>query len=105
MFTKVEEEEVNATYKTWEMFLAEGEFLVGNSMTVADLSCIPLLTSFNDLIPIDGEKFPKLLNYVERMSQLPYYDEINRAGAETLIGVIRKQLNENIRLQFQTSNQ
>lgn len=71
-------------------------------MTVADLSCIPLVTSFSDLIQIDGVRFPKLVNYIERMSQLPYYDQINKAGAEILIGVIKKQIKENIRLKFQT---
>lgn len=103
-FTEEQEEEVNAIYKIWEMCLHEGDFLVGDSMTVADLSCIPLVTSFNDLIPIDVKKFPKLLNYIERMCQLPYYDTINKAGAETLIGVIREQLKENNRIHFQTSN-
>lgn len=104
MSTIDQEEEVNKIYKTWEIFLQNGDFLVGDSMTVADLSCIPLVTSFNDLIPIDEDKFPKLINFIERMSQLPFYDEINKAGAEILIGVIKKQINENIRLKLEIGN-
>lgn len=73
-------------------------------MTVADLSCIPLVTSFNDLISIDGVRFPKLVDYIERMSQLPYYDKINKVGAEILNGVINNQIKENIRLKYELTN-
>lgn len=74
--------------------------MVGNSLTVADFSAAPIITSVNGIIPIDGNKYPKLVAYIERLSLLPYFDEINKVASENLAGFVKKQMKDNIRSSF-----
>lgn len=80
--------------------MKDAEYMVGNSLTVADFSAAPIITSVNGLIPIDGNKYPKLVAYIERLSQLPYFDEINKVASETLSGIVKQQMKANIRSSF-----
>lgn len=64
-------------YGFLEKFLAVDEYLVGNRMTVADLSVITSVTQMAGLVPIEADKYPKLSGWIERMSKLPYFKEWN----------------------------
>lgn len=83
-----------------ETFLKDADFMVGNSLTVADLSASPIITSVNGLVPIDENKFPKLIAYIARMSELPYFDEINKEASANLSNYVKKTMKDNIRLSF-----
>ena len=65
-------------YASIEKFLESSSYLVGESMTLADLSLWTLSESMMQVIPIDNEKFPKINAWLERMRQLPYYEELNK---------------------------
>ncbi|KAF5290822.1 hypothetical protein FQA39_LY14584 [Lamprigera yunnana] len=54
------------TYGFLETFLKDSKWMVGDNVTVADLCLIPSITSMNVLVPIDPNKFPKLIAYIER---------------------------------------
>lgn len=74
-----------------EEFLVD-DFIVGNSLTVADLSFVALLETVNALDPISSEKYPKTEAYIKKMSKLlPYFEEINREGIDSLIAFITSQ--------------
>lgn len=83
-----------------EAFLESGDYLVGNSLTLADLACITNLSSMKEFVPIDNKKFTKLTAYVERIYQLPYFEEANQAGNDLYIGLIKKAMKDNIRKSF-----
>lgn len=71
-----------------ESFLKDNDFIVGDSLTVADLILIPLLSAIDAITPIDADKFPRLSSYLDRQSKLPYYAEINVPGNKALKGML-----------------
>lgn len=70
------------TYGLLESVFQNNKYLVGNSLTLADLACIATIASCVFFTPISGEKYPKLTAWVELMSELPYYQETNQKGAD-----------------------
>lgn len=64
-------------YAFLELFLANGQYLVGDTLTVADLSVITSLTQLSKFIPIDGAKYPRTVAWIGRFDDLPYFAEIN----------------------------
>lgn len=58
------------------------DYIVGNSLTLADLSCIATIATMEAFFPLeDRSSYPKLFAWIERMSQLPEYDRLNQQGA------------------------
>ncbi|KAL5287378.1 GstE2.2 family protein [Megaselia abdita] len=87
---KVPEELVTAVYEGFdflETFLANSNYLVGNTMTVADICCIATVSSLV-FAPINPVKYPKLTDWIKRMKQLPYY-ETNENGASILLSLVK----------------
>ena len=82
-------------YANTEKFLEASTYLVGDTMTVADLSYWTMTESMMQVIPIDQEKFPKIHAWLERMRQLPYYEELNKKGADSHIEFFNKCLEKN----------
>lgn len=75
--------------------MADGEYLVGNKMTVADLSGIAIIGTLNAFIPVDEQKYPQLTNYIKKMEKLPYYKDINQKGIDLLAAILKGKLAEN----------
>lgn len=82
--------EVYEAFDFLEIFLANSKYLVGNTMTVADISCITTVSSLL-FAPINPIKYPKLNEWIKRMKQLPYY-ETNENGAGIILSLIKPQL-------------
>ncbi|XP_017782554.1 PREDICTED: glutathione S-transferase 1-like [Nicrophorus vespilloides] len=79
------------SYSFLEAFLQDKEWFVGDSVTLADLSLIPSVTTLNVLVPIDGDACPKLLEWISRAEELPYYSA-NSAGHEELVIFVKNIL-------------
>lgn len=74
-----------------EKFLVD-DFIVGKTVTVADLSFMTILETVNALTPFPSEKYPKIVAYIKKLTKLlPYFEEINRKGIETLVTYIKSQ--------------
>ncbi|XP_005179509.1 glutathione S-transferase 1 [Musca domestica] len=71
-------------YSFLEAFLKKGKYVVGDEMTVADVSINTTLVTLNLLLPVSAEKYPLTVAWMERMKSLPDYDEVNVKGAEAL---------------------
>ncbi|KAJ6635737.1 Glutathione S-transferase 1 [Pseudolycoriella hygida] len=68
---------IQDAYELMETFLATDSYLVGDRLTVADLCAIGLIGSTHELYaPVTANKYPKLLNWFDRMKSLPFYDEM-----------------------------
>lgn len=65
--------------------------MVGDNCTIADLALIPSVTSLNVLVPIDEEACPKLLEWIARVEELPYY-EANSVGLDDFKAMHEKAL-------------
>uniref|UniRef100_A0A1I8Q1N3 Uncharacterized protein n=2 Tax=Stomoxys calcitrans TaxID=35570 RepID=A0A1I8Q1N3_STOCA len=76
-------------YGFLEAFLTKGQYVVGNDMTLADISINTTLVTLNLLLPVNAEKYPLTVAWMERMKSLPDYDEVNIKGAEALCNRIR----------------
>jgi glutathione S-transferase len=49
-------------------------------MTIADLSILATVVSANLFIPVDGDRFPQLADWLKTGKELPYFDECNADG-------------------------
>lgn len=76
----------------------------GNGMTIADLSCIRTIISVNEFARIDAEKYSQLTQWIERMSQLLYYEEKCAYGSRALQAAVI-QLPSEHRMEQLSSNE
>ncbi|XP_043643212.1 glutathione S-transferase 1 [Drosophila teissieri] len=81
-------------YDGLEHCLAGGDYLVGDKLTIADLSCIASVSTAEAFAPIEAEQFPRLVEWVKRIQALPYYQKSNQEGLELLVGLVKGLLAE-----------
>ncbi|XP_052894540.1 glutathione S-transferase 1-like [Anopheles moucheti] len=95
--TEVSQEKIDNVYRAYQLLndTLIDDYIVGNQLTLADLSCIATISSMHIVFPIDGAKHPKLIAWVERLAKLPYYKVTNQEGAEELAQEYRAKLAEN----------
>ncbi|XP_017092510.2 glutathione S-transferase 1 [Drosophila bipectinata] len=83
-------------YADLENFLKTGNFVVGDELSVADVSIHTTLVTLALQIPVDGQKYPRVSAWVERVNQLlPDNEELNLKGARALDTRIRNCMAEN----------
>ncbi|XP_058121208.1 glutathione S-transferase 1-like [Anopheles ziemanni] len=87
-------EHIRKAYRLLEDSLVD-DYVVGSSLTIADFSCISSIATLVGVVPLDEEKFPKISAWMNRMKELPYYEEANGAGALELAEFVlgKKELN------------
>lgn len=73
-------DEVVEAYEFVEAFLQGHDYLVGNQLTIADLSAVTSVTSLDILVPIDANKFPNVAAWIKRLEALPYYSKVQDKG-------------------------
>ena len=93
--TQVKIDGIVRGYTTIEKFLENSNYLVGDNLTLADLSLWPQLESIMQLIPMEAEKYPKVHAWLARLRQLPYSDELNRKGADMHIEIVNACFKQN----------
>lgn len=81
-----------------ERFLEKTPYLCGDDLTIADLCLVASVTSVNSIAPMDPEKHGKIFKWIERLAQLPYYEEKNAKGAEGLQEGVRQLHQKNLTL-------
>lgn len=95
---EVDQEKVLYIQKTWDLlegFLANGDYLCGNELTIADFCCVASVTSVDEAAPIDPAKYPKLTAWLERMSRVPNYQKLNAQGAHELKEIYKSTVQKN----------
>ncbi|XP_058816396.1 glutathione S-transferase 1-like [Topomyia yanbarensis] len=76
----VHPEKFNAIRDAYDLAEAmlRSDYFVGDSLTLADISCSTSLASLNALLPVDADRCPKLVAYLKRLEEnLPYHKEYN----------------------------
>ncbi|XP_017044633.1 glutathione S-transferase 1 [Drosophila ficusphila] len=72
-------------YADLEHFLQNGTFVVGNELSVADVSIHTTLVTLDLLIPVEQKKYPQITTWMDRMGKLlPDNEDINLSGARAL---------------------
>lgn len=85
---------IESAYETLDRFLEGQQYLVGNSITVSDFSCITSVTQLEVVQPID-RKFANLKAWINRIAELPYYNELNGTVVAELKEWIGAKMAEN----------
>ncbi|XP_044270681.1 glutathione S-transferase 1-like [Tribolium madens] len=80
------------SFDVLEKFIEDSEWMAGNSLTIADYSLVSSIASVNNVIPIDPEKYPKLIAWFQRCKSLPEY-EVTRKGQEEGAKMLNARLN------------
>lgn len=95
--SEVSSEKIEEFYEEFdklEMLLKDSEYLVDDTMTIADLCVLPTVTSLTYYAPLDLEMYPNLIAWIERLAQLPYY-EINVDGLKEMEVLLEKMKDSN----------
>lgn len=85
---------VQKAYDGLEHCLAQGPYLTGADLTIADLCSVASVSTAHAFAPIDAEKFPLLSQWLQRLEALPYYKENNQAGLDLMVNLIKGLLAE-----------
>nr|QVK45127.1 GSTe3 [Pagiophloeus tsushimanus] len=68
-------------YDLLELILEKRTFVAGSQMTIADFSIVATLSTIEVYLPLNEEKYPKIMAWYQKMKALPYYS-INEKGVQ-----------------------
>ncbi|XP_065339779.1 glutathione S-transferase 1-like [Cloeon dipterum] len=81
-------------YEFLEKFLADNEYLTGNSFTIADICCISTVSSLVEALRVPADDYPKVKAWIQRCrDNLPGYKEANQPGLDVFKGAVDAELN------------
>ncbi|KAH8400722.1 hypothetical protein KR009_000523 [Drosophila setifemur] len=82
---------LDAVYKNLNLFLETGDYLAGNNLTIADFHIAAVLVGLVVFLEVDSTKYPKLADWLERVKELPYYEEANGAPGAQIVALIKSK--------------
>ncbi|KAJ6642410.1 Glutathione S-transferase D4 [Pseudolycoriella hygida] len=77
--SKMPANNITLVTKCWdilEAFLANGNFLCGNELTLADFACICNFYAINSFAPVDRRNHAKLIRWIQRMGEIPHFYKV-----------------------------
>lgn len=86
----MDDEKIEYMQRSWDQlnrFVENSPYVCGDEMTIADFCLIATVSSMTEIAPFDSERHAAALEWIDRMSQLPYYDEANGHGAKSMFQV------------------
>uniref|UniRef100_A0A1W7R8Y6 glutathione transferase n=1 Tax=Aedes albopictus TaxID=7160 RepID=A0A1W7R8Y6_AEDAL len=95
---EIPRERMDAIEQAYNLFegALKGDFLVGGSLTLADISVTTTLVSLNGTVAMTESKYPKSCAFLKRMEQtMPCYKEYNADILEETKALIKEKLEEN----------
>ncbi|XP_053690781.1 glutathione S-transferase 1-like [Sabethes cyaneus] len=95
---EIPEDKRKSIYDAYDLLegMLQSDYLVGDSLTLADISCSTSLTTLNLLFPVDADKCPKLVAYLKRLEQnLPNHKEFNLERSKLSEAHLKQKLIEN----------
>lgn len=81
-------------YDFVEKFLDGNNWVAGDTLTVADFSFLTSISSWKMLVPFSETKYPKITSWLNKMKQLPYYNEINECGLDEYRELLKERCPE-----------
>ena len=76
--------ELFSAYDFLEAFLADDIYLVGNNVTIADYCTAATVTTTQVMAPVDPVKYPKISEWLNRVQNISFFNEVNGKGLEAL---------------------
>ncbi|CAH4027580.1 glutathione S-transferase 1-like [Pieris brassicae] len=84
-------EKIISAYEFTDQF-ATKTWLAGEQFTIADICCVATISSLNELVPIDAQKYPHLYAWLKRCSELDIYKKKNAPGSKEIGEIFRSKL-------------
>jgi glutathione S-transferase len=78
-------------YSFSDTFLEEKEYMVGDSVTIADYSLFAIITTLNVFLTIDVQKYPRLAKWLKVIESRPEA-EVNKKGQAIFETIIKSKL-------------
>lgn len=79
-----------------EAFLSETDYVVGNTLSVADIVCVTTVSSIVNVLLMGLEEYPKVSAWQKRLSEeLPGYAEIESSGVAKMRSTILQRVQQN----------
>ncbi|XP_052839696.1 glutathione S-transferase 1 [Drosophila gunungcola] len=78
-------------YNFVETFLDDHDYLAGDQLTIADFSIVSTITSIGVFQELDVAKYPRIAAWLDRLKELPYYEEANGSGAAQYVELLRSK--------------
>lgn len=66
----------------FEKILERSSYLAGDKLTIADLSAVAIFSNIHNIFPVQVAEYPKLVDWLSRMENLPYYHKVMDAGLQ-----------------------
>ena len=83
---------ITESYKFLDKFLRDKNYLIGPSLTVADLCCVATVSTATIITPIATQKYPNLSTWYRTCKNLPYYEQGNGVGLNKLDALVELKL-------------
>ncbi|GLV42295.1 Glutathione S transferase E12 [Carabus blaptoides fortunei] len=80
-----------------ESFLEDSEWLAGDDMTIADLCNAASIVSVEVIasrVPVTLDNFPRMQAWMNRVKEIPYFEEINKPGLQQLEMIVNKTMEQ-----------
>ncbi|KAF2888126.1 hypothetical protein ILUMI_18047 [Ignelater luminosus] len=84
-------QEVFEAYAFLNKFLEGHQWVAGDQLTIADFSVLSSTTSLNHIAPIDADKYPNVVAWIQKAEQLPYY-KVNQKGLNDFKDLVERLL-------------
>ncbi|CAG4959508.1 unnamed protein product [Colias eurytheme] len=84
-------DKIKSSYEFSEAFLTK-KWIAGDQFTIADICCFASLSSSNEILPVDADKYPNLTAWLQRCSELEVCKKKNEAGAKQSGELVRSML-------------
>lgn len=86
---------MDEAYDVLETLLTTDLYMVGHNLTVADFCCVATVSTLNLIRPMNKERHSKVLSWMARCAELPYYYEANQKGADELFRFYTQKMIDN----------
>ncbi|PZC82951.1 hypothetical protein B5X24_HaOG200233 [Helicoverpa armigera] len=85
-------DKIKSGYEFLENFF-NGQWLAGDSLTLADISTVAMISTFNVILPIDKASYPNLTAWFERCSKQDFYIKANVPGLQYFQDYVKSVIN------------
>jgi glutathione S-transferase len=86
-----DKESLGQVYSFLEAFLEGKQYMTGDSVTLADYSLFPTITSWNVVFAVDAQKYPRLTKWLKTIESRPEA-EVNKKGQAIFETIIKSKL-------------
>ncbi|XP_068619453.1 glutathione S-transferase 1-like [Battus philenor] len=82
---------IKNAYDLTEKFLTNN-WMVGDEITLADICCVASISSLNEILPIDSDMYPNMIQWLERCKEQEFYKKCNQPGLEEFRAILQSKL-------------